>query len=467
MTDNDDELIEHPLWEPKTPKAERGALRDAPLATLTAIVRSEQARALVAELVKRYPRPQAAQGKAYARHKTSARYETAVAAFLADLFDAIRRDRSEGWLRCSQQKGDYTGQVVKWRMFDGVQTSWLEAGLLDHKPGYDGRRAMGNPGPPRGMLTRYRATPALQAICAEHGVTPQNVRDHFKFVPVMPTELVQLTKPHHTTPETPETQRLRADIAALNAFMRQHTLTHPTKEIIHLGWVRKFHRAEDLEAYRWDKGGRLYSYPQDYGCYQQIGEDERVQMLIDGDPVAEVDISSSYLTIFYAWIGYPLDTGADAYANVLGPSKLDRVVTKFFINYHFGNGAFLRVWRKPLVADVRRILKKKRMAPEEFNPKRYSLRDVRGRVLDHHPLLERWGSSIGGQARNWGDLMYAESKVVIGSMKDLMAKGVPSLPVHDSLLVPASHQDLAVETLTRHFQAHIGVTPSLDVTNSA
>lgn len=103
------------------------------------------------------------------------------------------------------------------------------------------------------------------------------------------------------------------------------------------------------------------------------------------------------------------------------------------------------------------------MAPEAFNPKRYNLGQVRRRILERHPLLERWRSPIGGHARDWGDLMYAESEVVIGSMKELMAHGVPSLPVHDSLLVPASHQDLAVETLTRQFQTHIGVSPSLDV----
>ncbi|GMO42394.1 hypothetical protein [Bradyrhizobium sp. TM233] len=464
--DNEDDLlVEYRGWEPKTPRAERGALRDAPLATLTATPATEQARALVAELVKRYPRPLPAQGRIYARDKTLASYQTAAAAFLADLLDAIRRGRSEGWLRCSQRKTDYSGQIVTWRMFDGVRTSWQEAGLLDHKPGYDGSRAMGNPGPPRGMLTRYRATQPLQALCAEHGVTPQNVREHFKFVPVMPAELVQLTKPHHKTPETPTVHRLRADVAALNAFMQQHTLTHPTDEIIHLGWVRKFHKAENLARYRWDKGGRLYSYPQDAGCYQQIQEDKRVQMRIDGEAVAEVDISSSYLTIFYAWIGQPLDTDADAYGDVLGPTKLDRVVTKFFINYHFGNGDFLAAWRSGVVADVRKILKKKGIAPEEFNPKRYNLRDVRRRVLESHPLLERWGHPIGGRARDWSDLMFAESEVVIGSMKELMAQGVPSLPVHDSLIVPASHQALAEKTITRQFQTRLGVSPSLDVTH--
>jgi len=114
MTDNSDDwtLIERPAWEPKTPKDERGALDKAPLATLRAAPDSLAALRLMSDLAKRYPRPQAAKGKAYARDKTLADYAHAVGAFIADLLAAIEADRSEGWLRCSLNKGDYTGQMA-------------------------------------------------------------------------------------------------------------------------------------------------------------------------------------------------------------------------------------------------------------------------------------------------------------------------------------------------------------------
>jgi hypothetical protein len=59
--------------------------------------------------------------------------------------------------------------------------------------GYPGWFAFGNPGPPQGRRTRYRATSKLLAICAEHGITTQNVSEHFWIEFEMPSELVQLT----------------------------------------------------------------------------------------------------------------------------------------------------------------------------------------------------------------------------------------------------------------------------------
>jgi hypothetical protein len=164
MTDDyeDWEAQEQLGWEPKTPKEEREALGNAPLATLRATPASAQAAALMHDLVERYPRPQASKGKAYVRRKTLVPYGSAGAAFIADLLSAVKRDRSDGWVRCSLNKSDYTGQYVTWTMFDGIRKAWLEAGLIEHKPGYPGMLAMGNPGPTLGKLTRYRVSIGVQ-----------------------------------------------------------------------------------------------------------------------------------------------------------------------------------------------------------------------------------------------------------------------------------------------------------------
>jgi hypothetical protein len=465
MTDNADDstLTEASAWEPKTPKEEREALDKAPLATLRATPDSRAAFQLMSDLAKRYPRPQAAKGKAYARKKTLADYAHAVGAFIADLLAAIEADRSEGWLRCSLNKGDYTGQFIKWRMFDAVRQAFTEAGLVEHKPGYPGSYQFENPGPMVGKLTRYRATSSLLAACEAHGVTPANVRQCFQFVEVMPSELVQLTSPSHKTPNTEKVQRLRAQVAEFNSFFAQHTLTHPQVKVKHLGWVRKFHQASNLQTYKWDKGGRLYSYPQDAGCYQNLSGGTRLGMQIDGEGVVEIDISSSYLTIFYAWCDQQLDTDADAYAGILGPTELDRQVAKFWINASFGNGNLLTRWAKEFTTDFRERLAQKGFPPEAFDTKAYPMSLIKKRALQRHPLLERWGGEIGGRVRGWADLMFDESKVIIATMQELMAKGVPSMPVHDSLIVQASKEALAAYTLSHQFRAHTGVVPKLSV----
>jgi hypothetical protein len=268
------------------------------------------------DLAKRYPRPQAAKGKAYARRKTLADYAHAVGAFIADLLvAAAARNRSEGWLRCSHNKSDYTGKFVSWSMFDGVRKAWLEAGLIEHKPGYPGMMAFGNPGPTSGKLTRYRATSTLLQISAGHGITPANVLEHFRFEFEMPSELIRLTKPSKRTPDTPSVEKLRSDVAELNTFFSKQTLEPST--IKHLGWIRLFHGY--TEGYRWNRGGRLYSQPQGRSCYQSQPEAERLKMRINGESVIEIDISSSYLTIFYALCDQQLDATQMPMRTSLGP----------------------------------------------------------------------------------------------------------------------------------------------------
>jgi hypothetical protein len=451
-------------WEPKTPKEEREALGYAPLATLRATPATEQAGALMRDLAERYSRPQAAKGKAYARGKTLVRYANAGGAFIADLLIAAANKRSEGWLRCSLNKSEYTGQYVKWTTFDGLRKAWLEAGLIEHKPGYPGMLAMGNPGPTLGKLTRYRATPRLLEIAAGHGITPANVGEHFRLEFEMPKELIQLTQPSMRTPNTPKVEELRSDVAELNAFFAKQTLTPPT--IKHLGWVRMFHGY--TEGYRWNKGGRLYSQPQGPTCYQSLPETSRdadqltrPQLRINGERVVEIDISSSYLTIFYALCDQPLDTTQDAYANILGPTALDRHVAKFWINASFGNSKPLSGWSKKLVKSCERQLAKKGLSG--FAPKLYPMKTIKRKVLERHPLFARWGGEIRGRIRDYGDLMYIESEAIIGAMLELMRDyQVPSLPEHDSLIVPVSKFNVAKGALIHHFRMQTGVVPKLD-----
>ena len=466
MTDDAEnwEPQERLAWEPQTPRDEREPLNNAALANLRATPATPQARALMGDLATRYPRPQASKGKTYARRKTLDAYANAAGAFIFDLLAAIERDRSDGWVRCSLNKSDYTAQYVTWTMFDGIRKAWLEAGLLDHKPGYPGMLALGNPGPTQGKLTRYRATSRLLDIAAGHGITPTNVGEHFQIEFEMPKELIRLTQPSRQTPDTPKVDKLRRDVAELNAFFAKQTLTPST--IQHLGWVRMFHGY--TEGYRWNKGGRLYSQPQGPNCYQSLPEESsderqlaRSKMRINGETVIEIDISSSFLTIFYALCDEKLDTTQDAYSGILGPSPVDRQVAKFWINASFGNSKPLTRWSSDAVKSLEKQLAKKGLSG--FDQKRYPMKAIKQKVLKRHPLLARWGGVIRGRVRDYGDLMFIESEAIIGAMLELMREHqVPSLPEHDSLIVPASKFNVAKGALIHHFRMQTGVVPRLD-----
>jgi hypothetical protein len=324
--------------------------------------------------------------------------------------------------------------------------------------------AFGNPGPISGKLTRFRATPKLLGIAEGYGITPANVLEHFKIEFKMPSELIWLTQPSEPTPDTPRVAELRSDVAELNAFFAKQTLTPAT--IKHLGWIRMFHGY--AKGYRWNKGGRLYSQPQGPACYQNLPETKpdkrqitRSQMRINGEQVVEIDISSSYLTIFYALCDERLDPTQDAYAGILGATALDRHVAKFWINASFGNSGLLTKWSKKSVRDIQKQLANKGLSG--FDKELYPMRTIRKKVLERHPLLARWGGEIRGRVRDYADLMFTESEAVIGAMLALMRDHqVPSLPVHDSLIVPSSKFIVAKGILADQFRKQTGVVPKLD-----
>jgi hypothetical protein len=443
----------------------RDELRYAPLANLRGHSESEEAKALVRHLSEKCPRGAGKNGsaKAYRQVKTRSGFELAIAAFLAELLAAHSDERRGGWIRCSLNKKVFTGQAVTQRQFANVRDAWVAAGLVDEVKGYPGWFEFGNPGPARGRMTRYKATSKLLAICAEHGVTPDNVNDHFWIEFEMPSELVQLTSPFRSTPTSYITTRLREEVAELNEFINQQVITPST--IRHIGWVRKFHKA-DHPDFNWNKGGRLYSQPPlGKSNYQNRPEDERMNIQINGKFVLEIDIGSSYLTIFYAWHDMQLDPNEDAYRGILGPSALDREVAKFWVNASFGNRALLSRWTKDLVEDFEKKLARKSLNSQGFDHKDYPMKVIREKVLKRHPLLEGWGNKIiRGRVRDWSDLMFEESDAIIRTMLALKRQhNVPSLPVYDAIIVPTANWEIAKEVLTEQFRIVTRAKPRLDV----
>jgi predicted nucleic acid-binding protein len=58
--------------------------------------------------------------------------------------------------------------------------------------------------------------------------------------------------------------------------------------------------------------------------------------------------------------------------------------------------------------------------------------------------------------------MWFESNVMVSTMLELMREHqIPSLSVHDSLIVPARSAEIAQTLLKEKFQSQLGVTPQL------
>ena len=89
----------------------------------------------------------------------------------------------------------------------------------------------------------------------------------------------------------------------------------------------------------------------------------------------------------------------------------------------------------------------------------FKIRDVEREFCRKFPLMGRWREL----KETWADLMWLESEAVVSTVILLMRSGVPSLPVHDSLIVPVSAEAMAKDILSNNYSHVCGVTPALVV----
>jgi hypothetical protein len=434
---------------------ETHSLQHAPRANLDAVVRGNNASGLVASLSDAITAWEQASGKRKnVRRKGLENLKGASAAFAADLLHARNHPDADGWVYRPLAKGSFTKQAVSSRDFTSVKDAWIACGLLDHKPGFTETVEFdGDHFRTRGKAARFRATPKMLKVCAEHGVTPQNVGEHFSYPP--PEHPLVLTSTSRRVgrwkeqgkpmefKRTPRTQKLEGRVKELNAFIANHLIRGATHR-----WFRRIFHEGDQPQFDWNKGGRLYSDGKD--SFQQLPRSERLKITIDGEPVCEIDIRASYLTILHALHKEPFEVSRehDPYAI----EGLPRAVVKKWCAVRFGTKKGMTRW--PSLA-IREYAEDN----DGADLTQYSVREVGQKVCKKHPLLKQWQEL----PETWADLMWLESQAVLGSMQSLMqVSAVPTLPIHDSLLVPVSREELAKEHLTVSYHHFCKVVPHLE-----
>jgi hypothetical protein len=87
-------------------------------------------------------------------------------------------------------------------------------------------------------------------------------------------------------------------------------------------------------------------------------------------------------------------------------------------------------------------------------------KDVASKMLAAFPALQQ----LENYSDIWADLQFIESEAVIGTMLILMrTHGIPSLSMHDGIIVPRSKAELAKAVLAKQYREVVGVEPMLTV----
>lgn len=270
-----------------------------------------------------------------------------------------------------------------------------------------------------------------------------------------PIELKNAEKsllPYH---DTAFTRSLRADVQEQNALL----------DTLHLNlsdaqWQRDAHglfrhtgkvvNPTHVQLYRvfnngvWSHGGRFYG-----GWWQGLPKTVRAHLLIDGEAVCEEDYSACHLRILSAVGSMPLPDGdpyqLDTVDRVVGDPRLARKLIKssfqILINAKTAKAAHGAISNKIDELGLETRLNSK-----------LTMRAIKARFIEFESF---WHTGLGSC------LQRIDSDMAADVMRQLRAKAVPALSVHDSFVVPANARLQLLEVMERAFAAGLRRAPAI------
>lgn len=393
------------------------------------------------------------------RRETNDRLRNAVSSFIGDLLLTHHdRDTTHGWVHRALHAKRFTGGRVSYRTFLALVEALKDLKLLEHKEGVAVWGEDFDPGMQRvrfRQASRFRGTPKLLTLCRKFGIIDTNIAEHFT-AGLPETPLVKKSASRRVGrdkergkrmkfEQTPTTKRLEDQVRRLNEFLDAHVIRGGT----HRGFERQFNNG-DQPLFDWNKGGRLYSVGAK--SYQQIPSPDRLRMTIDGAPVCEIDVRASHLTILHAQHQKPFKVSESHHPyDIPGLGTSGTWAVKSWVSISLGSKSLPKRWPPNARTDYGKETGGRNLSKD------FPITVVGKIMTETFPLMARWTDL----PETWADLQWLESNAIVATMLELADNDVPSLPVHDSLIIPVSAEALAREVLCRHYSVACGTKPTI------
>lgn len=224
--------------------------------------------------------------------------------------------------------------------------------------------------------------------------------------------------------DTRATRRMRDNLRWFNHALRSASMSFEATGQL----VRVFNQ-------QFKRGGRFYCTG---GGWQCLPSEERAELTLAGEPVVELDFSSLHPVILYSRVGArPPD---DCYAVPGWPRGLVKAALLRIINAEDWGAARGSIAWCDAIAGIDRA---GRPDPDAFVAVAGSVEAhglaalVISDIQKYHKPIARYFFSGAGAG-----LMRTDSDISENIMSDMVAAGIPILPVHDSYIVPASKSEI-------------------------
>ncbi|WP_170363913.1 MULTISPECIES: hypothetical protein [Ruegeria] len=377
----------------------------------------------------------------------------AVGAFAADLLRHSTNEDSHGFMHRSANREELTSTLVSSDNFEKLVQYWTELSLLemtgyiDAHDDFEGARV-----PFYRRSRRFRATRLFLDLASDHGVKPKEVKDHFE-VSHRHANVVQVRAAKGVDQsnfgrgklikQNGDGYRGECDrVRHLNQLIANHEYNLSDTPI-----VRRVFNCGDRRGFDFNLGGRFYGASDDN--WMDMPKAQRARIRIDGEETTEIDVRASHLSILYSILGKSPDRTADPYSI----EGIHREVVKKVIVTAIGSGKLPSRWPKGFKEEFE---VQHGWAPQ----KRHKMKDITEAISKKHPVLLKLKKG----ELDWANLQFEEAECFFTAMMRMHNEDqVPSLPVHDSLIVRMRDAGYAANCLRDAYEKRLGFRPHVDI----
>jgi len=299
-----------------------------------------------------------------------------------------------------------------------------------------------------GCMTRIRATESLINLLKQHGWLHSILHYHPNTTPV-----VMKAKPEGQKTSKPvdyqDNEMTRASCELLwdyHHFLRRREILLPT--ILNYTVPDLIFMRQIFSNNSWAEGGRLFG-----GSYQQLSEEERERITIDGERVVEVDIASCHATMAFAEAGidWHRHSNQDIYQRdhlVKWPRNVIKRAFNIAINAENEKKAASALTH----ADNKDGWFRNHKNLQAPGWQRILLDEIKDAYPEiTHLLFKRCGMHY----------MRQEGEIGLSIIEDCMKRDITVLTLHDSFIAPKQYEATLRTIISDAFETVVGVSCQL------
>lgn len=238
--------------------------------------------------------------------------------------------------------------------------------------------------------------------------------------------------------DTDETHAMRSKLKIINTAITQWDIRLFDQLNSPKIYKRKLYRIFNNGSF--NDGGRFYG-----ACWEGLSKSDRGSLLIDGCLVEELDFSGFHIRMLYALKG--IDLGDRDPYTINGLDKSLRPLLKVALLILINATGY-----KGTIAAIKDEILKKH---PDYSGDIKQLVDAF--ITAHAPIKEYFHSGFGVK------LQRIDSDIMEEVLYRLSIKGIPALPVHDSIVVKIGCRDEVLSEMNKAYKLRMGFDSRIDV----